>query len=433
MPEEPQETIIDQLFHILEQLVLPNWSDLIALLPWVLIALVVLYLAHTALQWRRASEINRPRVPPRRRGGAPPPGIHMPGPSRWPFVVPIGLFLLLLSLAPSRNELNEVTAAFHPPVFAVGALVTLVAIAGWLWDAMREWRATAREAAGGDDHGVLLTSAGAGAMALPHGGYGAGVASRAMVVAEPEFVAVEPPPGVHMPGPSPWPFFAPIALTLMLFGMVFSAVLIVAGLVLGVIAAGGWLRDAGREYRSTEAVGHAIPETRDPSKAWPKRLVPIFASVIAIAFLVTLAPIGLGYLNGLTPASATPGGVEVPEVPELSASTAVSFDTGTLVVPAGRPFDLVFDNNHDGVPHNVQIADSSARTTVIFDGTEITGVASTTYNVPPIPEGDYYFLCRIHPNMHGTVQSRPEAGAPTGPGGSGGPGASQGPGAAPSP
>jgi plastocyanin len=430
MPEEPQETIIDQLFHLLEQLVLPNWSDLILLLPWVLVALVLLYLAHTALQWRKAGAINRSRVPARRRGGAPPPGIHMPGPSRWPFVVPIGFALVLFSMVLTpRDADNNVVAPFNTPLLAIGLLVTAVAVIGWLFDAMKEWRATAVPAG---DHGVLLTSgAAAGAMALPHGGAGFGhgaAGSRAMVVAEPEFVAVEPPPGVHMPGPSPWPFFAPIALTLMLFGLIFSAVLIVAGLVLGMIAAAGWLRDAGREYRSTEAVGHAIPATRDPAKAWPKRLVPVFAAVTAIAFLITLAPIGLGYLNGLTPASAGPSAAPVPAVPEISASTAVSFDTGTLVVPAGRPFDLVFSNNQNGVPHNVKITDTPDQANVIFDGEIITGPAEATYHVPAIPEGDHYFLCQVHPNMNGTLEARPEAG---GPGGPGGPGAS--PGAAPAP
>ena len=35
-----------------------------------------------------------------------------------------------------------------------------------------------------------------------------------------------------MPGPSPWPFFLPIAATVMLFGVIFSSVLIIGGLIL---------------------------------------------------------------------------------------------------------------------------------------------------------------------------------------------------------
>ncbi len=427
MPEEEPQNIIDQFWQLVQQLLLPNWSDLIRLLPWVLIALVIGWLLFTALQWRRAAAPNRSRVPARLRGGAPPPGIHMPGPSRWPFVVPIGAAILLFSfvLVPRDAQQNP-TQPLNPPLFALGMIVTIVAILGWLRDAMREWRDT--------EHGVhepAYAVAGGHAAALMPTAGGALVAARhgAMVTspAEPEFVAVEPPPGVHMPGPSPWPFFLPIAATVMLFGFIFSSVLIVGGLILAVIGLGGWLRDAWKEWQSTEAVGHVVPETRDPVKAWPRRLVPIFAGVIAISLLIVLAPLGLNYLNTLTPASAGPTAAAVPEVPEISASTALSYETSTLIVPAGREFDLVFHNNQEGVPHNVRIDDSPAGAVIIFDGEEITGVADITYQVPAIDEGDYYFLCRVHPNMNGTLQARPETGGapPAGPGAS--------PGAAPSP
>jgi plastocyanin len=385
------------LFDLLEQLLLPNWTDLIALLPWVLIALVVGYLAHTAWQWRKAGERNRSRVPRRLAGGAPPPGVHMPGPSRWPFVAPIGGALILFALVLAGDG----GLPFNPILMGLGLLVTFISFAGWLWDAMHEWRTTAEGAHGG--HGVALSQS--TALALRPG------RAALVPVTEPEFVAVEPPPGVHMPGPSPWPFFAPIAATLILFGFIFSSFLILGGIVLFFIAAAGWLRDAGHEYRSTETLGHAVPETRDPSKAWPRRLVPLFAVVIAMSVLATLAPIGLGYLNGLTPASAGPSSAPVPANPEISASSAISFDVSTLVVPAARPFQLTFANNHDGVPHNVEIK-TAADGETLFDGEEIAGVASVTYDVPAIPEGDYYFLCRIHPNMNGSLQSRPETGGP---------------------
>ncbi len=74
MPEQQPENIIDQFFTFLQQLLLPNWSDLILLLPWVLMGLVLLWLLFTAFQWRGASKINRSRVPPRLAGGAPPAG-----------------------------------------------------------------------------------------------------------------------------------------------------------------------------------------------------------------------------------------------------------------------------------------------------------------------------------------------------------------------
>jgi len=154
-----------------------------------------------------------------------------------------------------------------------------------------------------------------------------------------------------------------------------------------------------------------VPRTLDPQSTWPRRLVPVFVAVIVISVLITLAPVGIGWLNSLTPLEATPTQIAVPEVPEISASNAISFETNLLVVPAGRPFELVFNNNDAGIPHNVEIAESSARQNLIFDGEVIDGTASITYQVPALTEGDYYFLCRIHPNMNGTLRALPETGS----------------------
>ena len=96
--------IIDQLFQLLQQLILPDWSNLIALVPWVLIAIMIVFLVGLAMSWRRAGARTRSRVPRPLSGGSPPAGVHLPGPSRWPFVVPIGAALLLFAFAlPERN------------------------------------------------------------------------------------------------------------------------------------------------------------------------------------------------------------------------------------------------------------------------------------------------------------------------------------------
>ena len=44
----------------------------------------------------------------------------------------------------------------------------------------------------------------------------------------------------------------------------------------------------------------------------------------------------------------------------------------------------------------------------------MTGPAQVTYHVPALEAGDYYFLCKIHPNMNGTLTAMPESGAPAG-------------------
>ena len=396
------QSIIDMLFQLLQQLLIPNWTDLIALLPWVLIVLVAVWLVFTALQWQRAGSRNRSRVP-RRAPGMPPPGVHMPGPSRWPFVVPIGAAFLLASLVlVTRDANHKPTEPVNMPLFVIGLIVSLVAIAGWLLEAMREWRATAVGA-----HESAM------AVALPaHGAVATLPATTELTSAMVEYP--EPPVGVHMPGPSPWPFFAPISLAVMLFGVVFSGILLVGGLIMGIIAAAGWLLDAGQEYRSTEAVGHAVPRTRDPHAVWPKRLVPLYGAVVLISVLAMLAPTGLAFLNSFKPPEATPTPIAVPAVPEISASSALSFDTKTLVVPAGRPFELKFDNKQAGVPHNVDIGDSAAAPTTYLHGERITGPSSITYQVSAIPPGSYYFQCEVHPNMNGTVQAIAESGGAPG-------------------
>lgn len=401
--------IIDQLFQLLQQLLIPNWPDLILLVPWTLIVLLIVALVLMAWEWRRTMSRNRSRVPRPLPGGASPVGVHMPGPSRWPFVAPIGAAILLFSIVlPPKDAAGNTVGLFNFWLFVIGLVVTLIAIIGWLRDAGREWRAADHPAAGA--HAMVAAGASGSVAMIPTGGATLQRRAAAAVAesVEPEYP--EPPPGVHMPGPSPWPFLAPIAMAVVLYGVIFSSVLIVGGLILAVIAMAGWYLEAGREYRSTEAVGHAVPKTRDPYRAWPRRLARIYGAVIVISFAITLAPVGLGWLNSLTPPTATPTPVTVPQVPQLAAK-GVAFDTKTLVVPAGRPFDLVFNNNDAGVPHNVQIDDSSARTTTLFDGDVVTGVTSVTYHVPALQPGTYYFLCKIHPNMNGTVNAVPESGA----------------------
>src|SRR3954465_2792799 len=223
-----------QFFQFLQQLILPNWPDLIALLPWVLIAIVIAGLLWLGLAGMRTSGRNRSRVPKPLAGGAPPPGVHMPGPSRWPFVAPIGAALLLFAFAlPPKDASGNATGPFNIQLFALGMIVLLISIAGWLYEAMREWRAVAQPDAA---HGTLVTAGSHSAVALMPGGTaaarrpGAFGAAAQPVIEEP--APVEPPPGVHMPGPSPWPFFAPIGATVMLYGFIFSSVLMFGGLTL---------------------------------------------------------------------------------------------------------------------------------------------------------------------------------------------------------
>jgi hypothetical protein len=416
LPED-QPDLFDRLLELLAALIMPVWGDLIVLIPIVLIVIMIVFLVWLVWLWRSAAPVNQPRVIPR-FSGTPPPGIHLPGPSWWPFLAPIGIALALFGII------------FNPTLIVVGVVIGLIPLVGWLRDANREWRNTELAAGSAGSHGQLMAAIPA---ALPSGTWRAGPVAALPALASPgpsaAAVVVQPPPGVHMPGPSPWPFFAPIGIALAFYGLIFNPILIVGGVALGAIAAIGWLRDANREWRSTDVVGHAVPTYLDPVQAWPRRLLPLFAVVIAVSVLLAVLPALGGWLATLRPADATPTPLLVPAIPEIAASSATSFETTLLITPAGRPFELVFHNRDAGVPHNVMIANGPDRATVYLDGEVIDGPADITYQVPSLDPGDYYFLCRVHPNMNGSLKAMPETGPGGGPSGS----PAQSGGASPSP
>lgn len=82
---------------------------------------------------------------------------------------------------------------------------------------------------------------------------------------------------------------------------------------------------------------------------------------------------------------------------------AMAFDTSTIVLPANREHTITFENKDAGVPHNIAIYRDSTLSEELFNGEIITGPATTTYTIPPLPPGQYYFLCIVHPTMNGTV------------------------------
>ena len=63
------------------------------------------------------------------------------------------------------------------------------------------------------------------------------------------------------------------------------------------IAAIGWLLDAGRELEDIEEHGHPSQADRDPEKAWPHRLIPVYF-VGGLALALTLPPWLLSLLPG---------------------------------------------------------------------------------------------------------------------------------------
>lgn len=91
-----------------------------------------------------------------------------------------------------------------------------------------------------------------------------------------------------------------------------------------------------------------------------------------------------------------------PAGPVLSLTAVnIAFDTSTLTAPANTPFTIAFQNDDNGVPHNVEIKDGGGN--VLFSGELFNGVDKRDYAVPALAAGSYVFWCIVHPNMTGTL------------------------------
>jgi plastocyanin len=104
-------------------------------------------------------------------------------------------------------------------------------------------------------------------------------------------------------------------------------------------------------------------------------------------------------LVGGTPAPAGSGGPVI----DLVAKN-VTFDQTSLTAQANARFQIQFDNEDEAIQHNVAIYSDQAATNNLFRGTIVTGPIQTTYDVPALPAGTYFFQCDVHPNvMKGTI------------------------------
>ena len=118
----------------------------------------------------------------------------------------------------------------------------------------------------------------------------------------------------------------------------------------------------------------------------------------------SVAPSGSGAASGSS-GSAAPsaasgeagGGGEAIAISALN----IAFEQTTVTAPAGKAFQITFDNKDSGVPHNVAVHDSSGAEK--FKGEIVTGPATKTYDVPALDAGTYTFVCSVHPNMTGTL------------------------------
>ncbi|MEW5990307.1 MAG: cupredoxin domain-containing protein [Chloroflexota bacterium] len=354
------EALYNSILDLISQVVIPDWGQLVALLPLGLAGLAGLWFAWTI---RRFATAGPTRRAPARLAPVAPEGVHMPGGSAAPVAAALGAAALFAGLV------------IGGPAILVGATVLALTLLYWGREAIRDY-----------DH-----------------------ATHASAV--PAVVHPGPPPGVHMPGPSFRPILGALGTAALLTGLVFGGWVLAAGVLILVATLVGWLVDARAEYVKTEEADRTGHLEALPAPRWPKGLLQGGAVIFVLAILVQAGIIP----PQVAPAGGGPEGSPAPSEPALQPATAwtivakdIAFDVRAIAVPADTPFTITMNNQDPpGVVHDVDIRQSD-KVTVVQDQQVANGGQTVTYSYDGLPAGSYVFICSIHPvpNMTGTVTVR---------------------------
>jgi plastocyanin len=127
-----------------------------------------------------------------------------------------------------------------------------------------------------------------------------------------------------------------------------------------------------------------------------KRLVPVLGLMVVAFVLVACS--GTPAAPSGPPKSVDPNALQI-------SSKDLKFSTDKLVAPAGKPFQIVYDNQ-EAAPHNVAIYTDQSASTKIFAEDPFGGPREVVYDVPAVAAGSYFFRCDVHPDMKGTLEAR---------------------------
>jgi plastocyanin len=341
--------LMKTLTDLLAPLITPDWGALVGLIPGILAILFVLWFALTLRAFATAGPTRRA---PARIEPLTPPELHMPGPSAAPLLVAVGAAALFGGLVIGGVAL-------------VGGVVILVAtLTLWGREAMR-------------DYAQLEP-----AQTLPA-------------------VVREPPPGVHMPGPSIRPFMGALGVSALFGGLIvgglvlFVAVLFLAWTLLG------WLIDFRAEYAKTEEADRTGHLENIPERRIPTRGLQLFAVLFVVAGLLQagIFPPKIG--GAAAGAGGSPGasGVAAGSLPPGTLQVVaknIGYDVKALTVDAGKPFAIQFVNQDVGIDHDVDIRDAAGKA-VIQDEPHTPGGQTSLYQYTPLQPGTYTFICSVHP------------------------------------
>jgi plastocyanin len=143
------------------------------------------------------------------------------------------------------------------------------------------------------------------------------------------------------------------------------------------------------------------------------RAVAVAAGLVALTACQSATGVGTSpsaAASASTPPTVTCGTATATAHVRLVAKD-IAFSTSCIAVPANTPFTIAFRNEDTSVMHDVHIfsanptEDPSA--TSLFQGSLLTGPGTTTYHVPALPAGTYFFECDVHPQqMFGRLIAR---------------------------
>jgi plastocyanin len=129
---------------------------------------------------------------------------------------------------------------------------------------------------------------------------------------------------------------------------------------------------------------------------------PIIVALLAPA-LAAVSLLGLSGVRSFaastqaSDASCTPNGTQL----SITAFDG-KFNKNCLAAPANTAFTIDFKNLDRGIPHNVAIYQDETAAKNYFKGDLVDGPGETTYSVPALPPGRWFFRCDPHPDMNGT-------------------------------
>lgn len=124
--------------------------------------------------------------------------------------------------------------------------------------------------------------------------------------------------------------------------------------------------------------------------------------VFTVVFLVAAVLAAAGCSTASSNQTAQPS--RDPNALTISAKD-LKFSSSTLSAPAGKPFQIVFDNQ-EGAPHNVAIYKDASAAEKVFGQDVFGGPKTVIYQVPPLSAGTYFFRCDVHPDMKGELVVR---------------------------